>query len=81
MLTIYHHQDDKDVRAWKDRLDQLFVKYEFIEQENNEIPKLQDSDKQVNGKEAIDTYLDGLEQFVKGWYEDRCDKYDFEPER
>jgi len=78
MITIFHQHADKDIAAWKERLDQLFLKHEIIEDANLLLPRLVDDKKIAEGKPAIDAYIDGLEQFVKGWYEDRCDKYEFD---
>ena len=76
MIQIFHHHNDKSISNWKERLDQLFLRYEIIEDFSEPLPRLVDDKERVEGDAAIDAYIDGLEQFVKGWYEDRCDKYD-----
>ena len=78
MITIFYEHANKDVSIWTERLDQLFLKYNMVEDSNLLLPRLVDDKKIAEGKAAIDAYIDGLEQFVKGWYEDRCDKYEFD---
>ena len=78
MITIFHQHADKDIGVWTERLDQLFLKYNIVEDPHVGLPRLVDDKKIAEGKAAIDAYIDGLEQFVKGWYEDRCDKYEFD---
>ncbi|RFZ85299.1 hypothetical protein DYU05_06800 [Mucilaginibacter terrenus] len=77
MITIYHQSNDNDIVAWKDRLEQLIVKHEFVVQDQIDVSTLVDDEEIVKGKQAIENYLEGLEQFVNGWYEDHCDMYNF----
>ena len=81
MITIFYKHGNKDVSIWTDRLDALFLKYKTVEESEAEIARLVDDKKIAEGKPAIDEYIDGLEQFVKGWYEDRCDKYEFDTDQ
>jgi len=78
MITIFYEHANKDVSIWTERLDQLFLKYNMVEDSNLLLPRLVDDKKIAEGKAAIDAYIDSLEQFVKGWYDDRCDKYEFD---
>lgn len=78
MITLFYEHANKDISTWTDRLDQLFLKYNLVEEPEAKFPRLIDNNKIAEGKTAIDDYIDGLEQFVKGWYEDRCDKYEFD---
>ena len=81
MITIFYEHGNKDVGIWTDRLDSLFLKYSTVEEAGAEFPRLVDGKKIAQGKRAIDEYIDGLEYFVKGWYEDRCDKYEFDTDQ
>ena len=81
MITIFYEHGNKDVSIWTDRLGALFLKYKTVEESEAEFPRLVDDKKIAEGKPAIDEYIDGLEQFVKGWYEDRCDKYEFDTDQ
>ena len=78
MITIFYEHGNKDVSIWRDRLDALFLKYSTVEESEAELPRLVDDKKIAEGKPSIDAYIDDVEQFVKGWYEDRCDKYEFD---
>ena len=57
------------------------MKYNLVEEPEAEYARLVDDKKIAEGKTAIDAYIDGLEQFVKSWYEDRCDKYEFDTDQ
>ena len=78
MITIFYERSNKDVSIWTNRLGALFLKYSTVEEAEAEFPRLVDDRKIAEGKTAIDAYIDGLELFVKGWYEDRCDNYEFD---
>jgi len=80
MITISYPRNGLDVSAWTERLDRTSLRYEFIMDEHTTVPRLVDSGKEAVGIPAIEAYLEGLEQFVKDWYDDRCDKYDFDPD-
>ncbi|MDT3402025.1 hypothetical protein [Mucilaginibacter terrae] len=81
MITIFYPEKGHDITGWKERLDRTSLKYEFIIDNNNiNAPRLVDGDNHAEGIPAIETYLESQEQFVKDWYEDRCDKYEFDPE-
>ena len=81
MITIFYEHGNKDISTWTDRLNQLFLKYNLVEEPEAEFARLVDDKKIAEGKTAIDAYIDGLEQFVKSWYEDRCDKYEFDTDQ
>ncbi|MCC8408546.1 hypothetical protein LJ707_06360 [Mucilaginibacter sp. UR6-1] len=80
MITIYYKAGSHDVTGWKERLDRISLKYDFIDDHDTTTPRLVDGEKQVEGIKAIDDYIESQEQFVNGWYEDRCDRYDFDPD-
>ncbi|WP_454804286.1 hypothetical protein [Mucilaginibacter phyllosphaerae] len=80
MITISYPRNGLDVSDWKERLDRTSLRYEFIMDDHATVPRLVDSGKEAEGIPAIEAYLEGLEQFVKDWYDDRCDKYDFDPD-
>lgn len=81
MITIFYEHGNKDINGWSDRLNPLFLKYTMVEDSDSVLPRLVDDKKTAEGKKAIDEYIDGLEKFVNGWFEDRCDKYEFDPEK
>jgi len=78
MITLHYPGGSTAVEKWKERLDQLFMHYELIEQGADTLPLLVDGELRTEGTDAIELYLDKLAQFVAGWYEDRCDRYDFD---
>ena len=81
MITIYYHPQDPRISSWKERLDKMFMKYQLIEQEEATIiPLLLDGERQLEGVDAIEDYLNDLEEFVRAWYEDRCDRHDYDPD-
>jgi hypothetical protein len=81
MITINYPPDNKsNISSWQTRLDTLFVKYTFKEDGRLKEPLLVDGAQQAQGLNAIDAYLDDLERLVDGWYEDRCDKHEFDPD-
>jgi hypothetical protein len=81
MITInYPPANKSNISGWQTRLDPLFVKYTFSEDDTLKEPSLIDGAEQAQGISAIDTYLDDLERLVAGWYEDRCDKHEFDPD-
>ncbi|GAA4307956.1 hypothetical protein GCM10023149_01660 [Mucilaginibacter gynuensis] len=81
MITIYFPADSKEISGWKDRLDNIFLKYQLIEEPDITQPRLTDDEKQAEGVAAIEAYMESMEQLVQGWYEDRCDRYDFDPDQ
>jgi hypothetical protein len=80
MITIFYPGTGHDITGWKERLDRTSLKYEFIIDDNTTVPRLADGDNRAEGIPAIESYLESQEQFVKDWYEDRCDKYEFDPD-
>ena len=81
MITIYYHQEDVEVKTWTERLDKLFFKYILVQQNESGLPVLVDDEQELKGIKAIENHLDDLEKFVQGWYEDRCDRYEFLDEK
>ncbi|QHT70831.1 hypothetical protein GXP67_31385 [Rhodocytophaga rosea] len=77
MVTLYYSPTTKEISTWQDRLERMAIQHEVILQQELLQPQLQDGDEFVQGTAAIDNYLEKLEVFVKSWYEDRCDKYEF----
>ena len=80
MITIFYQPNSLDITGWKERLDRTSLKYEFVEQGDSAVPRLVDGEKKMDGIPAIEAYLESQEQFVKDWYDDRCDKYEFDPD-
>lgn len=80
MIKIFYPAESLDKNTWKELLDRTPLKYEFIIDDQTETSRLVDGEKVVEGKLAIDSYLENQEQFVQGWYEDRCDVYEFDPD-
>lgn len=80
MIKIFYPEAGHDITGWKERLDRTPLKYEFIITDNSETTRLVDGEKEVTGIPAIEAYLESQEQFVNDWYEDRCDKYEFDPD-
>ncbi len=80
MIKIFYPETGHDITGWKERLDRTPLKYEFIITDNSETARLVDGEKEVTGIPAIEAYLESQEQFVNDWYEDRCDKYEFDPD-
>ena len=79
MITIYY-PNGYDTTIWKERLDRTSLKYEFVLETHATQPRLVDGEEEADGIAAIEAYLENQEQFVKDWYEDRCDRYDFDPD-
>ncbi|MDO1450524.1 hypothetical protein Q0590_29885 [Rhodocytophaga aerolata] len=77
MVTLYYSPTTKQLTSWQDRLERMAIKHELVMQQDLSQPQLQYGEDHVQGTEAIEVYLDKLEDFVKSWYEDRCDKYEF----
>ena len=77
MITVYYSSADTSISNWSARLDELFMPYELTEQSADRAPRLVDGEVQAEGAAAIEQHLDKLAQFVAGWYEDRCDRYDY----
>ncbi len=80
MITIYYPEGSHLISTWQERLNQLSFKYALIPQEAATEPRLIDGEEQAEGIPAIEAHLASLEQFVKDWYDSRCDRYDFEPD-
>ena len=80
MITIYYPLKNNKINGWKARLDHLPLSYTFVEQDATTIPLLVDGEIRIEGIPAIEEYLDGLDGLVAGWYEDRCDNYEFDPD-
>ena len=77
MITLYYSPITKEITNWQDRLERMAIQHELVMQQELSQPQLQDGEDHVEGTAAIDMYLEKLEDFVKSWYEDRCDKYEF----
>lgn len=80
MMTIYFPAGSPEISTWTQRIDQLFVAYQLVERGTNTDHLLFDNGKTIAGTDEIDIYLDNLQQLVNGWYEDRCDRYEFNPD-
>ena len=80
MITIFYPQNSVEIRGWKERLDMAFLTFEAIMVDRSSVPKLVDGENKAEGIAAIEAYIDSQEQFVRGWYEDRCDVYEFDPD-
>ena len=80
MITIFYPRNGPDITAWQERLDRASLKYEFIIEDNTSVARLVDGQKEAEGIPAIEENLANQEQFVQDWYEDRCDKYEFDPD-
>lgn len=79
MITLtYPSKNSNKVVSWQVRLDRQLFKYELKEDAGLATARLQDGNKLVEGITAIEAYLDDLETLVNGWYEDRCDRYEFD---
>lgn len=79
MITLYYPPKNSEFSYWKAQLEQLALPYQFAELKPGSEPRLRDGEREVAGSEAIGAYLDELQQFVNGWYEDRCDRHEFDP--
>jgi phage host-nuclease inhibitor protein Gam len=77
MLTLYYSSKTKEVAVWQDRLQRMTIKHRLIRKEELAEPQLLDGEDDIQGVASINIHLDKLEDFVKSWYEDRCDKYEF----
>ncbi|RDC66188.1 hypothetical protein [Adhaeribacter pallidiroseus] len=80
MITIYYPPDNHLIPTWQDRLNRLAFKYELIREDSATEPCLVDGEEHAEGISAIEAHLESLEQFVKDWYDSRCDRYDFDPD-
>ncbi|MES2809723.1 MAG: hypothetical protein V4619_13920 [Bacteroidota bacterium] len=81
MIIINYPPGSRGIaNSWKARLDQLVMSHHLVEDGSLSLPLLSDGGQKVEGIEAINAHIDHLEQFVSGWYEDRCDKYEFDPD-
>lgn len=80
MITIYYPRNSRNIDTWKENLDRIFMNYELKEGDDDTVPKLTDGGQQFEGIPNIESYLESLERFVAGWYEDRCDRYEFDPD-
>lgn len=78
MIKIFYNPQTHDITGWRELLDRIALKYEVFDQDKATQPRLIDADKEAIGTASINEYLENLEKFVVGWYEDRCDKYDFD---
>lgn len=77
MITIFYPQNSVDITGWKERLERALLTYEVTMLDSSSMPKLVDGEKEAEGVTAIEAYIDSQQQFVNGWYEDRCDVYEF----
>jgi len=80
MIRLFYPPETGELSYWKTRLEQLALPYQLAELERGNEPRLIDGEKEFTGAPAISTYLEELQQFVNGWYEDRCDRYEFDPD-
>ena len=80
MIKIFYPEESLDITSWRERLDRIPLKYEFVKDDDAEAGRLVDGEKVVEGVLAIEAYLESQEQFALDWYEDRCDKYEFDPD-
>lgn len=78
IIIKYNTTHQPRVANWQTRLDAIFAKYQFILDETLSDAELTEGAKKAIGPNAIDAYLDEQESLVAGWYEDRCDKYEFD---
>lgn len=76
MILITINPNTVQLPEWTERLQQMFIKYKIVEDPAWEEPRLQDGVLQLNGAVAIDKWLNEQSEFVKNWYEDRCNNYE-----
>lgn len=77
MVKLYYPPSSQKINTWQDRLARMAMRHELIQRDELPQPYLRYGEEIVQGTDAIDTYLDELEELVKTWYECRCDKYEF----
>ena len=77
MITLYYSSQTKEIPEWQNRLERMAIKHRLITKEEFADPQLQDGKECIKGAASIDAHLNKLEAFVQSWYEDRCDKYEF----
>ena len=80
MITLYLPAMNSAYNDLKIRLDALPLRYHIIDTDTAAEPRLVDKEHDILGRSSIEAYLGELEEFAKAWYEDRCDKYDFDPD-
>jgi len=80
MITLYLPSSNNSYDVLKERLDALPVKHEVVKTDSGDEPRLADKNQEIAGRASIEDYLSELEEFAEAWYEDRCDKYDFDPD-
>jgi hypothetical protein len=76
MLIIKSAPGTAELSNWKERLENVFLKFEIVEDATFKEPCFVDGGEEIQGLAAIEKYLDEQAEFVKGWYEDRCDNYE-----
>ncbi len=80
IIVSYPSESRGAASSWKTRLDQLVLSHKLVEDNSISTPLLSDGSVQAEGIKAIESHIDKLEQLIAGWYEDRCDKYEFDPD-
>ncbi|RDC63793.1 hypothetical protein [Adhaeribacter pallidiroseus] len=77
MLLLQYPVNTPEVTMWENRLATMVITYALVLNPELQEPQIQYDADFVRGTNEINSYLDTLEDFLKSWYEDRCDKYEF----
>lgn len=72
MLTLKYQSETTDVKAVKERLEELSLAFQTISTQENDLIVLADSQKEYIGKASILKYLEELQEELKKWYYCNC---------
>lgn len=72
MITISYPLYNTAVQQWKEKLEELVVAFQLIENKTIECPVLTDHEMVVRGEEDIYQFLQDLEKDVNDWRKPGC---------
>ncbi|OEK04152.1 hypothetical protein [Roseivirga misakiensis] len=78
MIIIKHPKDLSQASEWKERLEKMTVPHLVLESSKPVAELVENNRNGVIGIEAINTFLNQYEKDLKGWNQDRCDKWFFD---
>ena len=74
MIILQHTSKQPEAAEWQEKLKTLTVAHKVVVKEDI-APVIHEGEKRFEGVEAINTFLNDYEAFMKSWNQDRCDMW------
>ena len=72
MVTVKYKHHSSLVEIWKDKLEEIVIAHQFIQDTSIDNSILVNSKETIIGDEAISKHIDELMEFQKAWFACAC---------